>query len=368
MLRDDEEWLALADQFQEAAIEGASWYDAVAALATATGSEHGQLVCMGPDGSMPLNLLTNVDPALPGAFVRAGGTDPSINPRRRAGLAQRPLTILAESDFITPGEVSRDLHYQEFALPWDVPFICLTTLERRPDQVVGLACIRNRLQGHIDEDGRRVFASFAPLVRSAVRTTLALGETGEIRLASVFDSLSIPAYVCDRYANVLRMTQAAEALLEGNTGLRLRAGKLGAEDHEEASALGSALAAAAEGPAIGVGNASVVVHARATALPLVLDVVPLPRAGLPFAADARVLVLARDTGNSPRRIALMKAIYGLTSAELDIAQLLIEGKSTQAIADSRQVSIGTVRAQIKSLFAKTGSRRQADLVTRLARL
>ena len=61
-----------------------------------------------------------------------------------------------------------DAHYQEFALPWDVPYICLTTLEQRKDLLVGLAVIRNRRQGHIDAAGKRLFASLAPHVREVV--------------------------------------------------------------------------------------------------------------------------------------------------------------------------------------------------------
>jgi hypothetical protein len=118
MIRDDEHWLTLTDAFQEAAFDGSVWYGALAAFAQVTGSQHSQLVCMGEDATMPLNLLTNVDPALPAAFVAAGGTDPRVNPRRRAGLSRPPLTIIAESDFITPDECKQDAHYQEFARSW----------------------------------------------------------------------------------------------------------------------------------------------------------------------------------------------------------------------------------------------------------
>lgn len=369
MVRDDEQWLALADLFQQAAIDGRHWYEAIAAFAAATGSEHGQLVCMAANGSMPLNLLTNVDPALPEAFIAAGGTDPKVNPRRRAGIARRPLTILAESDFITPDEVKQDQHYQEFALPWDVPYICLTTLEHRPDLLVGLAAIRTRAQGHIDSDARRVFASIAPHVRAAVRTTLALGDPHDALLADVFEALSIPAFLCNRHGMVRRLTPSAEKLLV-ETGLRLRHGKLTATHPADATALSEAIEAAAAGPGVGrpANRVMLIRTAQDDAAPLALDIISLPRSGLSFGLDSRVLVLARSAGSEQRRMTLLQTLYGLTPAELDIAQLLISGKSPQDIADQRQVAVGTVRAQIKSLFAKTGSSRQIDLVARLGRL
>jgi DNA-binding CsgD family transcriptional regulator/PAS domain-containing protein len=369
MVRDDEQWLTLADQFQQAAIDGRTWYDAIAAFAAATGSEHGQLVCMASDGTMPLNLLTNVDPGLPAAFVEAGGSDPRINPRRRAGIARPPLTILAESDFITPDAMKQDQHYQEFAVPWDVPFICLTTLEQRSDLLVGLATIRTRRQGHIDDEARRIFASIAPHVRSAVRTSLALGSSNDALLANVFEALSIPAFLCNRQGMVRRLTPAAEQLLTAS-GLRLRHGKLTAVLPVEAAALSDSIEAAAIGPAIGgPSSRAMLIHSvQRDAVPLSLDVLSLPRSGLSFAVDSRVLVLARNAGSQARRTTLLQTIYGLTPAELETAQLLIEGRSPQDIANQRQVAVGTVRAQIKALFAKTGSSRQIDLVARLGRL
>jgi len=368
MLCDEEHWLTLADGFQRAAIDG-SWYEALAAFAAATGSRHGQLVCMASDGTMPLNLLTDVDPELPEAFIAAGGTDPQVNPRRRAGIARRPLTILSESDFITPDEVRDDQHYQEFALPWDVPYICLTTLEQRPDLLVGLAAIRTRAQGHIDTEGRRVFASLAPHVRAAVRTTLALGNPREALLADVFEALSVPAILCTRHGEVRRLTPSAERLISGNSGLRLRAGKLTAEASSEAGILRDAIEAAAREPiADGPSTRVALIHsAQPGAAPLVLDVIALPRCGLSFAVDSRVLVIARGSGNEKRRADLLQGLYGLTRAEVEIAHLLTEGRSPQDIADLRAVALGTVRAQIKALFAKTGSSRQIDLVAKLSR-
>jgi DNA-binding CsgD family transcriptional regulator len=372
MIRDDEHWLTLTDAFQEAALDGSAWYDALTAFAQATGSQHGQLVCMGEDATMPLNLLTNVDPALPAAFVAAGGTDPRVNPRRRAGLARPPLTIIAESDFISPDECKQDAHYQEFAIPWDVPYICLTTLERRPGLLVGLATIRTDRQGHIDAEGRRVFASIAPHVRGAVRTSLALGEHGDALLSDALESVAIPAFICDQTGTVRRLTPAAEALVSGDCGLQLKGGRLIAQHSSEANALADAIRASAAERRVGAPSTHVVIvrGGERGVAPLVLDVLALPGPRLPFAFDARVLVLARGrgTGGSPRRAAVLQSVYGLTAAETEIALQILAGKSAESIADGRGVSVGTVRAQIKVLLAKAGVNRQLEFVAQLSHI
>ncbi len=51
-----------------------------------------------------------------------------------------------------------------------------------------------------------------------------------------------------------------------------------------------------------------------------------------------------------------------TPAETDILSGILSGFSVEAIAARRGVSRETVRSQLKSLYAKTGARRQADLI------
>jgi DNA-binding CsgD family transcriptional regulator len=371
MIRDDEHWLELTDAFHEAAIDPRGWYAALAAFADATGSQHGQLMCFGEDVGAPQNLLTNVDPELPAAFVAAGGTDPSVNPRRRAGVSRPPLTIVAEQDFITPDEYKRNAHYQEFAVPWDVPYICLTTVERRPNLLVGLAVVRTKRQGHIDAAGRRAFASIAPHVRAAVRTNLALADHGDALLSDTLDRLTMPAFVCDRSGLVRRLTPAAESLVASERGLELKLGRLTARQPAEANALADAIAAAAtERRALAPAARVIVVHGPNKVAPLALDVIPLPSRSLPLAFDGRVLVLVRGFGTTDeeRRRAILQSVYGMTVAETDIALQLSAGKTVEAIAQARAVGIGTVRGQVKALLAKAGVSRQVELVARLNQL
>jgi DNA-binding CsgD family transcriptional regulator len=365
---DEEDWLTIADAFHTAAVDGEGWYEALAGLARATGSQHGQLVCMtGRDDS--LNLLTDVDPTLPRAFLDAGGTDPRVNPRRRAGLSHPPLTVIAETDFITSDDVKRDSHYQQFAVPWDVPFICLTTLERRRDLLVGLSVIRSRKQGHIDAAGKRVFATLAPHIRVAVRTSMAIGNQRSALLADTFEKLGMAAFVCDQAANVLRLTPSAEKISAPGLTLQLRRGKLGASRPADQAALEGAIRAIADRKAGAEPQTVVINSTEANVPPLTVDVMPLPRQRLVLRFDARALLVVRtEAGDERRRTSVLRDNFGLTPAEIEIALALARGDKPQAIAQARGVSVGTVRVQIKSLLAKAGMNRTVELVARLARL
>lgn len=58
----------------------------------------------------------------------------------------------------------------------------------------------------------------------------------------------------------------------------------------------------------------------------------------------------------------MQPLYDLTDAESDICKLLAGGIKVDDIAESRNVTSGTVRSQIKTLFDKTNTSSQLDVV------
>jgi DNA-binding CsgD family transcriptional regulator len=79
--------------------------------------------------------------------------------------------------------------------------------------------------------------------------------------------------------------------------------------------------------------------------------------------QARALVfltdLARPSLPAPDRIA---AILGLTSAEGRLVAQLTEGRELADAAERLGISVHTARSQLKSVFVKTDTHRQAELV------
>ena len=60
--------------------------------------------------------------------------------------------------------------------------------------------------------------------------------------------------------------------------------------------------------------------------------------------------------------ALLSRLYGLTPAEARLAVLLLGGGSVAEAADQLGVTLNTARTHLKQVFAKTGTKRQAELV------
>jgi DNA-binding CsgD family transcriptional regulator len=371
MLNSEEHALALADEFYSAALGTSTWYSALAGFATATGSGIGELIALGPNATVPIHLMTNCDPALHADFLALRGNEPEVNPRVDAGMRAPALTVLAENDFLTPEEHRKHPHYQEFARPWDIPYICLSTLDRRDGVLIGLAVCRSEREGHISTQQRHVFAALAPHVRAAVRMQMSLETEGAKLSAGLLEALSLPAFLCNRSGIVQAMTPAAEAIIARGHSLQVKARQLIAANDLDNNALVRAIEGAAntEELASRIPRTVIVRSIHRASLPLAVDVIRLPTSAREFSLNSCVLVVPQVGANSDsRRRALLQAVYRFTAAETDVAMQVSQGQTVERIASTRGVAVATVRAQIKSILSKLGLTRQIELVAQLGQL
>ncbi|MCV0428364.1 MAG: helix-turn-helix transcriptional regulator [Roseibium sp.] len=97
------------------------------------------------------------------------------------------------------------------------------------------------------------------------------------------------------------------------------------------------------------------------------------RDDMPFSAFmtksvSAILLAIKPNNNYVTIQEKLQAELGLSPVEAASACMLSEGKTLAEIADNRQVSVFTVRNQIKSALAKSGCRRQAELVRKIEQL
>jgi DNA-binding CsgD family transcriptional regulator len=67
------------------------------------------------------------------------------------------------------------------------------------------------------------------------------------------------------------------------------------------------------------------------------------------------------------RSALVRQLYGFTASEARFAAELIGGRSVREIAALMKIEMSTARSHLKKIFAKTGTKRQGELVSLLVR-
>ena len=102
---------------------------------------------------------------------------------------------------------------------------------------------------------------------------------------------------------------------------------------------------------------------------LMIEAMPVTSAANDIFEGCRAILLVSDlTRPSITDKALLSLVFGLTSAEARLAAAICEGQDLNTAAAVFGVSRQTVRSQLKAVFAKTGSRRQAELVARAAQI
>jgi DNA-binding CsgD family transcriptional regulator len=82
----------------------------------------------------------------------------------------------------------------------------------------------------------------------------------------------------------------------------------------------------------------------------------------PARAGTAAYFLMDTTREIPPSMDFLRLAYDLTRAEARLATMLLNGSSLEAAAEAMHVTRHTVRAHLKRIFSKTGTRTQAQLV------
>ncbi|MFT4100863.1 MAG: helix-turn-helix transcriptional regulator [Burkholderiaceae bacterium] len=208
-------------------------------------------------------------------------------------------------------------------------------------------------------------------LQRALRMRQRLGELehGQSLLAGGLEIPAAPTLLLDEQNLVTYVNQRAAALLaEADSPLRLDRGMLVARERDVHLRLQFA-----------IGNAIRI--SRGEDLPLE-EVLRLPRSGraalsllisplrsppqAPAWPHGAALVYVFDPERLPSLPAdRVRRMFGLTAAEAQLAVALCRGATLDEIAVEREVSSHTIRTQLKSLFGRTGTNRQTELVARL---
>ncbi len=205
-----------------------------------------------------------------------------------------------------------------------------------------------------------------PHVRRVVRARerLRRAETGLLRTEAALETLASGVVLAEADGTVRFMNRAAEGIVSVRDGLAVRNGRLAAVYPAAAGRLERAISEAA-GRRDGRGGG--VRLERISGLPdyraMVTPCVP------PGGTGTLAMILIDDPAQAAPDIApQVQAMFGLTAAEADLAMRLLRGETLEEAAEAREVKTSTVRSQLKTVMAKTDTRRQPELVALMARL
>ena len=204
--------------FMQAALQPEMWLEALDALATQTGSGHGQLIGVGGAREIPFNIVTNFSTDLIDHFAASGWGAETHNFRVAASNRHvergfyDPILHEDHYDRVIPALASTD--YCDWCEEIGIPFGCQTNLVIDNFGIVGLATLRDRRDGRTTAAQRKVFAHGAKAARRAVRLQEKLeGEQARL-LAGAFDAIRVSAFIIDVRGQLLAYSSGAEAMLD----------------------------------------------------------------------------------------------------------------------------------------------------------
>jgi DNA-binding CsgD family transcriptional regulator len=204
--------------------------------------------------------------------------------------------------------------------------------------------------------------------RAALRQRRWLARVERERDATLawMDCWRDPTFILDSSGALIVSNLAAERMLHQGTVLVLRSGRVhaaGATDNDWVGLAIRSLLAAPQTPHGGATRCIPVVHAEGrTRLHAIMTLMPKGRADARRESQQIALIL-RDLHQAVPQFETeqLRDLFGFTAAETRVANALLAGRSVDEIAAASQVRRDTVRAHVKRLLAKTGTRKQSDL-------
>ena len=205
-----------------------------------------------------------------------------------------------------------------------------------------------------------LFRHIARALRITGRIVRDAAEQQAARLA--LDWLKTAAIIVSVEGKIMVLNVAAEEIIRAGDGISVVAGRLRAANSKDNAQLGRLIAVACS--PMGQGGGSLGINRPSGALKYGVEVAPLSAS--PTSAAGAVIFINDPVRVAPTSINQLIAVFGLTSAEARAALKIAEGATIANASEQLGITVNTLKTLLKRTFAKTGARRQSELVTIIA--
>lgn len=292
-----------------------------------------------------------------------------INPWRiRGGHLLRPGKIITGPMMCPMEEFLRSEFYNDYLRPQDLHHSYGVCLLRENGVATNLTIVRSKAIGDFTPREIRLLQALYPHVRRALQfeQRAQIFQARETVMEQVFDFLPIGVMLVDGRGRIVMMNRCAEEILEKKDGLALKKEGLCAADPGQTTQLQKLIHQCIL-TSIGQGfdsGGAVMISRPSMRPPIEVLVTPI-RSGklVSEMRNATAALFFRDMEQvSVPQQSHLEQSYGLTRAESKLAVTLAAGKALDEAADQIGIRPGTARNQLKSVFAKTHTHRQAELM------
>ena len=374
-LRIDTEYDRLIGLIYQGALEQQPWQSALPALREALDAQVVSLVLRPPSDHDQGVILNSLRPNRgEAAAALADPSDWEVSAYREQFFSLDPFvnlpldSVVALEDILPDKELMRSDYYLHYLQPIDL-FRILGVDTAEPDGMLArLRFSRRRSEARFTRRDRKLLELITPHLRQAIRIYAKLNRMTSERdvYAGAVSQLSVATIILDEQGRVLNTNAVARALLEQGDALSLRGERLHIEgrdiNKELQQALANIIMAQQSGKASVVRALRVPRPAGGSDLGLVIRPVPTSQWSEGQSSPCAAVFISDPDLQQPASQQILGDLFELTPAEANLAILLARGLSLAEVSSAQNISQHTARAQLKSIFAKTGVSRQAELV------
>jgi DNA-binding CsgD family transcriptional regulator len=351
----------------EAAIDDACWPQLAQIVASAAGTsgtvvwivDSGQIL----DFSATDDLLPTQGPYL----AHYGNLDPWQKSLFTRGCDQ----VRLGAEAVPERELVKTEFYNDFARPNGIVRPMGALMRLGGGTFATVAANRPSNKKIFDEHDKPRLQRLVPHLRRALQLRLVQRTrpaSTQIHAATL-DLLAFGVIICDQGSRIVLANVTAEQMASAGAGIMLGNRNKGLSALVPAET--RALAALVHNAASGGAGGTMRVSGRSGRPELLALVTPLPPSLEPKggAPQTHALVTLRQATDAPSFTGdMLKALFGLSPVQGEIALAIFNGRSPEQISDDRQVALSTVRTHLAEIFARTGATNQRELIRLLGML
>jgi DNA-binding CsgD family transcriptional regulator len=351
----------LLQEIYDAAIDPARWEACLNTVASIVQANNASLIVRHGSSDGLGTIVTGA-----GKNRRGSGANPFYMSSPFIGL---PLNqIVTIGDFLSDADWRASQFYTEWCKPHQVYHMMAVDFMTEGRGIYGLRFTRPEGQEPFNLADKRLTQMLVPHLQRALALTQGINQGRQIGqlYSQAMSQLMVSTIILDHKGNVLQANATAQKALDAADGLRVLGGQLVANvsaDNKKLQRMVADVLAGGEEETPGVVEALSVTRGPGKApWGLVVRAVPagawIDGKGVPAVA-----VFVRDPDGNPHPPAkLAQQLFALTPAETALATQLANGLSLEESAVALGIRHNTARAHLRSIFSKTGARRQTELV------
>jgi DNA-binding CsgD family transcriptional regulator len=184
---------------------------------------------------------------------------------------------------------------------------------------------------------------------------------------AMLNAMRLPAIALDRHGFAVEANTAVEAVFDDNIKIKDR--RLFVRDPLSRNLLKEAIDQLSSLPRPNALAVEPVVVPRMDKLPVIVRIWPFEGPSHPPAQEVRALLTLNALGPRPGPPpAIIAKTFRLTPSEAKLACIIAHGAPPDIAARELKISRETARNQLKSVFAKTNTHRQSELVALLMQI